>query len=91
MTYLIDIIITPLCQHLESVEINNYITARIVCQIIPASCPFKREIKLFDRTIVRIPALCQLNPFYEQIIGLRCKSLEYLTNKCSKPLTKYSK
>jgi hypothetical protein len=91
MTYLTDILLSPIRQYLESVEINNYITARIVYQIIPASCPFKREIKLFDRTIIRIPSLCQLNPFYEQVIGLRCKSLNYLTNKCREHLTKYSR
>jgi hypothetical protein len=78
MTSLTDIILPPIRQHLESVEVKHYIIAKIIYLIIPASCPFKREIKLFNRTIVRIPSLCQLNPFYEQIISLRCKSLEYL-------------
>ena len=66
---------------LESIEINNPLTARFFCKIIPAHCPFEREIKVFNYTILYIPPLCKLNPFYEQFVTLRFKSLVYLEEK----------
>lgn len=65
-------------QYLESVEIRNPKLARLLCQIIPDRCPFEREIKVGDRTILRIPPLCKLNPFYYQVVSLRFKCLCYL-------------
>lgn len=65
-------------QYLESVEIHNPKLARLLCQIIPDRCPFEREIKLGDRIIFRIPPMCKLNPFYNQIVSLRFKCLCYL-------------
>ncbi|WP_193199015.1 Mo-dependent nitrogenase C-terminal domain-containing protein [Nostoc sp. MG11] len=74
---------------LESVEICQPKIARLLCRLIPASCPFEREIKLFDRTIAYIPPLCKLNPFYEQIVAIRFKSLCYLANECNEDITVY--
>jgi Mo-dependent nitrogenase C-terminus len=65
---------------LTSIEIQNSQVAQLLCRIIPASCPFERDIKLFDFTLAHIPPLCKLNPFYDQIIELRFKSLTYLAN-----------
>ena len=67
-------------QYLKSIRIHNYIVARLLYQSIPACCPFEREVKLFNRIIVRIPPLCKLNPFYKQIVELRFKALVYLAN-----------
>ena len=64
---------------LESIEINNSLQARFICKIIPARCPFEREIRIFNRTVCYIPPLCKLNPFYEQFVTLRFKSLVYLS------------
>jgi Mo-dependent nitrogenase C-terminus len=66
---------------LESVEINDKGIARSLCKIIPASCPFEREIKLGNRRILYIPPLCKLNPFYEQLVMLRFRSLTYLAEE----------
>lgn len=74
---------------LESVEIDSPAIARLLCKIIPASCPFERKIQLFNRTIISIPPLCKLNPFYEQLISLRFKSLVYLVDKCGEDLNIY--
>ncbi len=68
-------------QWLASVEIHNSHIAQALCRIIPASCPFERDIKLFNRTLAHIPSLCKLNPFYDQIIELRFKSLNYLSHE----------
>ncbi len=71
----------PIRQWLESLEIRDAHVARSLCKLIPARCPFEREIKFLDRTIVRIPPLCKLNPFYEQIVCIRFKSLTYLADQ----------
>jgi len=69
-------------QSLESIEIHNPKVARLLCRIIPNRCPFEREIKFFNHTILRIPPLCKLNPFYEQVMFLRFKCLSYLADEC---------
>ncbi|WP_088889545.1 Mo-dependent nitrogenase C-terminal domain-containing protein [Leptolyngbya ohadii] len=79
----------PIRQRLESIEISNPQTARSLCKIIPARCPFERQIKLFDYTLIRIPPLCKLNPFYDQIVNLRFKSLVYLADHCGEDVTLY--
>jgi hypothetical protein len=65
---------------LSAIEIRNSRVAHLLSQIIPASCPFERDIKLFGHTLAHIPPLCKFNPFYEQITELRFKALTYLTN-----------
>lgn len=70
-------------QWLTSIEIYNSEAAQFLCQIIPTSCPFEQDIKLFDRILAHIPSLCKLNPFYDQIMELRFKSLAYLANETS--------
>lgn len=44
-------LIASLRQWLESIEIQHSKVARLLCKVIPARCPFEREIKLFGRTI----------------------------------------
>ncbi len=74
---------------LDTIEIHNPKLARLVCKIIPAQCPFERNIKLFSRILFRIPPLCHLNPLYEQLIGLRFRSLCYLADVCGEDVTHY--
>ena len=76
-------------QWLESLEISDPKVARLLCNLIPARCPFAREIKLFDHTVFRIPPLCKLNPLYEQVVNLRFKSLCYLADECGEDITLY--
>ncbi|WP_445291794.1 Mo-dependent nitrogenase C-terminal domain-containing protein [Calothrix sp. NIES-2098] len=87
--YLAKVLLQPLRQKLESLKIENCRLARLLCKIIPASCPFEREIKLCDRTLISIPPLCKLNPFYEQLIELRFKALSYLADECGEDITVY--
>lgn len=74
---------------LESFEIRNYKIAQFLCKIIPSRCPFERKISLFNHTILYIPPLCKLNPFYEQLVMLRFKSLVYLADECGEDVTAY--
>ncbi len=76
-------------QWLEGVEIHDPKLARFLCKLIPAQCPFARDLKLFNRTVFHIPPLCKLNPLYEQVVGLRFKSLCYLADECGEDVTAY--
>lgn len=74
---------------LEAVEIHNPKVARFLCKLIPAQCPFERNIELFNHTVFQIPPLCKLNPFYEQLVSLRFRSLSYLADECGEDVTPY--
>lgn len=77
-------------QHwIETIEIHNAKLAWFLCKTIPAQCPFARNIELFHHTLFQIPPLCKLNPFYEQIISLRFRSLSYLADECGEDITPY--
>lgn len=81
--------LSPVQQWLEAIEIHNPKLARFLCKLIPAQCPFERDIKLFDRTVAHIPPLCKLNPLYEQLVGLRFRSLCYLADECGEDIAAY--
>lgn len=74
-------LLNPIKQWLQGIPINNVYLAKFLCCIIPNHCPFEQEIKIFNRTLLRIPPLCKLNPFYEELVAIRFRSLSYLTNE----------
>ncbi|MBW4628253.1 MAG: nitrogenase [Brasilonema octagenarum HA4186-MV1] len=70
----------PLLQRkLDSIEIRNLRLARFLCRLIPESCPFHRTFKLMGY-LINIPSICQINPFYEQLMSLRFRALECLAH-----------
>ncbi|MDJ0694525.1 Mo-dependent nitrogenase C-terminal domain-containing protein [Mastigocoleus sp. MO_188.B34] len=71
-------LLLPIRKKLDALEIHNYKLARFLCRVIPASCPFESEIKLFGELIIYIPPLCKFNPLYDQLIGLRFRAICYL-------------
>lgn len=79
----------PIRDWLDRIEIDNAELANTLCQLIPGRCPFERTIRLFDRTLFSIPPLCKLNPFYEQVVGLRFRALCYLADECSEDVSRY--
>lgn len=74
---------------LENWQIESEQTARRIVKLIPAQCPFAREIKLFNRVLFRIPPLCKLNPCYEQLVSLRFRALCFLADTCGEDITPY--
>ena len=82
MRHLISDLLNPLRQWLDNLEIHNPEVALFLYRVIPAQCPFARDIKLFGYTILHIPPLCKLNPFYEQLMGLRFRAMCYLVDEC---------
>lgn len=89
VSYLASMPLQPIRQWLESLKIENDTFARRLCKLIPASCPFEREIKFYHRTIIHIPPLCKLNPFYDQLVELRFKALTYLADECHEDVSIY--
>lgn len=79
----------PVRHWLESIKIQNPQFARRVCQLIPSQCPFERDIKVLGRVIVRIPPLCKLNPFYQELVYLRFQALCYLADECGEDISAY--
>lgn len=76
-------------QWLETIEVDDPKIAKLLCLLIPQSCPFAREVKMFNQTLFHIPPLCKLNPFYEQIVALRFKALSYLADECGEDVALY--
>lgn len=74
---------------LDQVDVHDARLAHFLCRMIPAQCPFERDVNLFGRKIAHIPALCKLNPIYEQLVGLRFRALSYLADECQEDVTRY--
>ncbi|MFM7367118.1 MAG: Mo-dependent nitrogenase C-terminal domain-containing protein, partial [Sphaerospermopsis kisseleviana] len=36
-----------------------------------------------------IPAICQINPLYNEVVGLRFRALSYLVDECGEDVTQY--
>lgn len=82
-------LLAPIKTWVDNLEIDNPRVARLICKIVPAQCPFERDIILFGYTLVRIPPMCKLNPLYEQFVGLRFRALTYLVEDCGEDISEY--
>ncbi|MBX9253840.1 Mo-dependent nitrogenase C-terminal domain-containing protein [Desmonostoc muscorum CCALA 125] len=82
-------LLQPLRQWLDKIEIQNRKLAKFIAKLIPAQCPFERDIMLFGRTIGHIPPMCKLNPLYDELIGLRFRALCYLVDQCGEDIQSY--
>ncbi len=82
-------LLQPLRQWLDNVEVHSPKRAHRLCQLIPAQCPFERDVKLFGRTLFHIPPMCKLNPLYEEVVALRFRALCYLADECGEDITAY--
>ncbi|MGC2237613.1 MAG: Mo-dependent nitrogenase C-terminal domain-containing protein [Pyrinomonadaceae bacterium] len=82
-------VLQPVKDWLDGWEIHDPRVAHFVCKIIPPQCPFERDIVLFGRKIVHIPAMCQINPLYEQLVGMRFRALCYLADECKEDVSSY--
>ncbi len=82
-------LLQPLRQWLDELEIQNRKLAKFIAKLIPAQCPFERDVMLFGRKIAHIPPMCKLNPLYDQFVGLRFRALCYLVDKCGEDIQSY--
>lgn len=79
----------PLREWLNNVKVQDVDLAHHLCYLIPAQCPFERDVKLFGRTLFHIPPMCKLNPFYEELVMLRFRALCYLADECGEDISAY--
>lgn len=86
---LIGNLLHPVRQWFNRIEVKNPQLAHQLCALIPAQCPFERDITLFGRTLFHIPPMCKLNPFYEELMMLRFKALCYLADECGEDISAY--
>lgn len=82
-------LLQPVRAWLDQMEIHDPKVAHVLCRLIPPQCPFERDITLFGRKLAHIPAMCKLNPLYEQLVGLRFRALSYLADECGEDVTPY--
>jgi hypothetical protein len=82
-------LLRPLKQWLDQLEIHDRHIALRIVKLIPAQCPFERDITCFRRAIVHIPPLCKLNPIYEQLTGLRFRALCCLVEEWGEDISGY--
>lgn len=81
--------LAPLRKWLDGIEIKDSNIAHRICKSIPSQCPFEREVKIWGRTIVKIPPLCKLNPLYNELITLRFRAICYLADTCGEDVSVY--
>ena len=79
----------PVRKWLDSLEIHNRRLAHFIAKLIPADCPFERDIVFLGRKLAHIPPLCKINPLYEQFVSLRFKALCYLVDQCGEDIQSY--
>lgn len=84
-------LLQPVKNWLDEVKIDDPRLARFLCKMIPAQCPFERDINLFGRKTVHIPPMCKLNPLYDQLVGLRFRALSFLADQCKEDISEYIK
>ncbi|TAD76412.1 MAG: hypothetical protein EA001_12260 [Oscillatoriales cyanobacterium] len=79
-------LIRPIQDRIDRIEIRDRDMALLIYRLIPGRCPFEREVRLFGRLLLRIPPLCKLNPFYDQLVALRFRAMCYLVDQCGMDL-----
>jgi Mo-dependent nitrogenase C-terminus len=79
----------PLRQWLDNLKVGDRLLAHRLCKLIPAQCPFERDVKLFGKTLFHIPPMCKLNPLYEEVVSLRFRAMCYLADECGEDISQY--
>jgi hypothetical protein len=79
---LLDTLLKPIRNWIDNVEITDPDRAHLFCKLIPAQCPFERDVVVLGRKVAHIPPMCKINPLYDQFVGLRFRSLCYLVDVC---------
>lgn len=82
-------VLQPVKNWLDGWEVHDPRLARFVCKMIPPQCPFERDVVLFGHKIVHIPAMCKINPLYEQLVGMRFRALCFLADDCKEDVSSY--
>jgi len=84
-----DRLVQPVREWVDGIAVGDRQVAQWLCQLIPARCPFERDIQLWGHHLFHIPPMCKLNPVYEKLVGLRFPSLSFLADVCGEDVTPY--
>lgn len=82
-------ILQPLQTWIEGIPVENPRTAHRIVSLIPADCPFERDLTFFGRVVGHIPPMCKINPLYDQLVMLRFKAMCYLADECGEDISAY--
>ncbi|MEG4209863.1 Mo-dependent nitrogenase C-terminal domain-containing protein [Microcoleus sp. S13_B4] len=75
-----DRLVEPVRQWLDNIAVGDPQVPRWLCQLIPLRGSCERDIQLWGHHLFHIPPICNLNPVYEELVGLRFRLLSYLTD-----------
>lgn len=75
--------------YFSTLDLENPQVAHRICQLIPAQCPFERDIVFFGHQLFHIPPMCKLNPAYDEFVELRFRALVFLADECGEDVTQY--
>jgi Mo-dependent nitrogenase C-terminus len=84
-----DRLVHPVRKWLDGIEVRDPQVARWLCQLIPARCPFERDIEVLGHHLFHIPPMCKLNPVYEELVSLRFRSMSFLADVWGEDVTPY--
>ncbi|NEP63298.1 MAG: Mo-dependent nitrogenase [Symploca sp. SIO2G7] len=79
----------PLRLWLDTLKVTDPRIARRIVWLVPAQCPFERDVVLFGRTVAHIPPMCKLNPLYDEVVGLRFRALCFLADECNEDISAF--
>lgn len=79
----------PIRRWILALKVESPKRARKVARLIPAQCPFERDIFVFGQLIAHFPPLCKLNPLYNELVELRFRALCYLADECGEDISAY--
>lgn len=82
-------LLQPIRQYVDRIEVGDREEARWLCKLIPAQCPFERDVTLFGHKLFHIPPMCKLNPLYYELVGLRFRALSFLADECGEDISAY--
>ena len=82
-------VLSPIKDWLDGWDIHDPKVAHMICKMIPSQCPFERDVVIFGKKVAHIPAMCKLNPVYDQLVGLRFRALSYLADECQEDVSRY--
>ncbi len=80
-------LLQPVKRRIEQISVESPSVAHRIVALIPADCPFARDIKVCGYTLLRIPPMCKINPLYDQLMMLRFRALCYLVDECGEDAT----
>ncbi len=80
-------LLQPVKRRIEQIPVESPETAHRIVALIPADCPFARDVKVFGHILLRIPPMCKINPLYDQLMMLRFRALCYLVDECGEDAT----